>query len=94
MLFSINASSIRVFNQHPHPADCPSQVRVYHSNAGPHPAWLLEEVRVRAQGEARWTVFPCGRWLAVHRDDGWVPGGMDRQGELCQGCWWIGRGEG
>ena len=48
---------------------------MYHSNAGPHPAWLLEEVRVREGGAPAWTVFPCGRWLAVHRDDGWVLGG-------------------
>lgn len=46
------------------------QVRVYHSNAGAHPAWFLEEVRVRRQDDPRWTIFPCNRWLAVHQDDG------------------------
>lgn len=45
------------------------QVRVYHSNEGPSPAWFLQEVRVRLQGGASWTSFPCRRWLAVDQDD-------------------------
>ena len=45
------------------------QVRVYHNNEGPSPAWFLQEVRVRPQGRATWTTFPCRRWLAVDQDD-------------------------
>lgn len=62
--------------RHPLPPP-PWQARVFHNNAGASPAWFLEEVRVRRQGggDARWTRFPCGRWLAVHQDDGWVPAG-------------------
>lgn len=53
------------------------QVRVFHNNAGAAPEWFLENVRVRRQGgDGRWTVFPCGRWLAVNEDDGCV----DNQG--------------
>ena len=46
------------------------QVRVFHNNAGPSPDWFLQEVRVHPAGAHSWTVFPCGRWLAVHQDDG------------------------
>lgn len=50
---------------------CEAQVRVYHDSSGPSPAWFLEEVRVRrAGGDGHWTLFPCGRWLAVDQEDG------------------------
>lgn len=50
------------------------QLRVFHNNAGAAPEWFLESVRVRPQqgGDSRWTVFRCGRWLAVNEDDGWA----------------------
>ena len=51
------------------------QVRVFHDSSGPSPAWFLSEVRVRRPG-ACWTVFPCGRWLAVDQDDGWALAGL------------------
>ncbi|KAL4458577.1 hypothetical protein ABPG75_013442 [Micractinium tetrahymenae] len=66
------AGATDAFRLHCAPLGQLLKVRVYHSNAGPHPSWFLEEVRVRAQGAPRWTIFPCGRWLAVHQEDGRV----------------------
>lgn len=85
-----------------HAALCRAQVRVFHDNSGPSPAWFLEEIRIRRAagagsssrsgaeeraatgglgdspgpgaggrgGAGGWTVFPCGRWLALDQDDG------------------------
>ena len=56
-----------------------AKVRMYHDNSGASPGWFLEEVRIRRRGEGastrahaadKWTVFPCGRWLAADQDDG------------------------
>lgn len=49
---------------------CLTRARIWHDASGPSPGWLLAELRVRRRGEARWTVFPCSRWLAADQEDG------------------------
>ncbi|XP_076018180.1 lipoxygenase homology domain-containing protein 1 [Genypterus blacodes] len=46
------------------------KVRVEHDNSGVSPGWLLDRVEVTNKATGVTTIFPCGKWLDINKEDG------------------------